>query len=81
MINRGEFALESEEIKELFLHIVRRAKVKYSFKLRNFIIMDNHIHLLIKPVSRYIFASKNTDNRLQYRTLIDCEAIVLVLNE
>ncbi|MCK5198249.1 MAG: transposase [Spirochaetales bacterium] len=49
LINRGEFALESNEIKELFLHIVRRAKKKYSFKLQNFIIMDNHIHLLIKP--------------------------------
>ena len=48
-INRGEYALESGEIKELFLHIVRRAKKKYSFQIRNLTIMDNHIHLLIKP--------------------------------
>lgn len=48
-INREEFALQSVEIKELFLHIVKRAKEKFSFKLRNFTIMSNHIHFLIKP--------------------------------
>ena len=48
-INRGEFALETKEIKELFLQTVKRAKEKYSFKLKSFVIMDNHIHLLIKP--------------------------------
>ena len=48
-INRGEFALESKEIKEMFLQIVKRAKEKYSFKLKSFVIMDSHIHFLIKP--------------------------------
>ena len=48
-INRGEFALETSEIKELFLFIVKRAKNKYSFSIRNFSIMDNHVHLHIKP--------------------------------
>lgn len=48
-INRGEFALESKVIKEMFLQTVKRAKAKYSFKLKSFVIMDNHIHLLIKP--------------------------------
>lgn len=48
-INRGEFILQSDEIKELFLQIVLRAKKRYSFKLRNFSIMSNHIHFLIKP--------------------------------
>lgn len=48
-INRGEFALESKEIKELFLQTVRRAKKKYTFQLESFTIMDNHVHLLIKP--------------------------------
>ncbi len=47
-INRGEFALETSEIKEMFLHTVKRAKGKYYFKLKCFVIMDNHIHLLIK---------------------------------
>ncbi len=48
-INRGEFVLESKVIKEMFLQTVKRAKEKYSFKLKNFVLMDNHIHLLIKP--------------------------------
>ena len=48
-INRGEFILESDDIKDLFLHIVERAKKKYSFKIRGFSIMDNHIHFLMKP--------------------------------
>ena len=48
-INRGEFALEPIAIKEMFLQTIKRAKKKYSFKLKNFVLMDNHIHLLIKP--------------------------------
>jgi len=48
-INRGEYALEPIVIKEMFLQIVKRAKKKYSFKLKNFVLMDTHIHLLIKP--------------------------------
>ena len=48
-INRGEFALKSPEVKELFFHIVRRARKKYSFELRSFVLMDNHIHFIIKP--------------------------------
>ena len=48
-INQGEFALELKEIKEMFLQTVKRAKEKYFFKLKSFVIMDNHIHLLIKP--------------------------------
>ena len=48
-INRGEFALEPNEIKEMFLQTIKRAKEKYTFKLKSFVIMDNHIHFLIKP--------------------------------
>ncbi len=48
-INRGEFALEPQIIKEMFMHTVKRAKMKYSFKLKNYVLMDNHIHLLIRP--------------------------------
>ena len=48
-INRSKFILESKEIKELFLFTIARAKMKYSFKLHNFVIMSNHIHFLIKP--------------------------------
>ncbi len=47
--NRGEFIFKSAEDKKLFLSVVSRAKKKYNFTLRNFVIMDNHIHFLIKP--------------------------------
>ncbi len=47
--NRGEFILESPEVKKLFLDTVIRAKEKYSFQIRDFTIMSNHIHLIMKP--------------------------------
>jgi putative transposase len=37
------------EDKELLLDVFRRAKKKYKFHIKNFCIMENHIHLLIKP--------------------------------
>ncbi len=49
--NRREFILDSSEIKELFLDVVRRAKRKYSFSVRNFCVMGNHFHLMIRPAS------------------------------
>ena len=33
----------------MFLTYINKAKQKYPFQLLNFCIMDNHIHLLIKP--------------------------------
>ena len=48
-INRGEFIFDSVEVKNMFLFTVQRAKKKYNFRLRNFSIMDNHIHFMIKP--------------------------------
>lgn len=47
--NRGEFIFRTDQIKGLFLRIVKRAKKKYAFSIRNFCIMSNHIHFLIKP--------------------------------
>ncbi len=47
--NRQEFILNPPEIKDLFLEVIGRAKYKYKFKLTNFCIMGNHIHLMIKP--------------------------------
>ena len=49
--NRREFIFNSDQIKDLFLDVVRRAKKKYSFTIRNFCIMTNHIHFLIHPGS------------------------------
>ena len=47
--NRGEFILHSDEMKELFLSILKAAKKKFSFKLKHFCIMSNHIHMLLEP--------------------------------
>ncbi len=50
--NRKEMILDSDEIKELFLEVLRRAKGKYSFRLENFCIMGNHFHLMVRPEKR-----------------------------
>ncbi len=47
--NRGEFILHNPGSKELFIDVLKRAKEKYSFQLKHFCIMSNHVHLLIKP--------------------------------
>jgi putative transposase len=48
-INRGEMIFLAQEDRELFMEILKRAKKKFNFLLKNFCIMGNHIHLLIKP--------------------------------
>ncbi|MDR1398472.1 MAG: transposase [Treponema sp.] len=48
-IDRNEMDLQSSWIKEILLTFIKKAKEKYPFELFNFCIMDNHIHLLIKP--------------------------------
>jgi putative transposase len=48
-INRGEMALLPEEEKTLMLIVIERAKKRYRFQIKNFCIMNNHIHMLIKP--------------------------------
>ena len=47
--NRGEFILNSNEMKEMFIYILKDAKKKFNFKLKHFCIMSNHIHLLLEP--------------------------------
>ncbi len=47
--NRQEFIFEKDSIKDLFINILKDAKKKYRFKVINFCIMSNHVHLLIKP--------------------------------
>ena len=41
--------LDSKASKELFLSVVKRAKQKYRFRIENFCVMGNHIHLIILP--------------------------------
>jgi REP element-mobilizing transposase RayT len=47
--NRQEMILRSDSVKDLFLDVIKRAKKKYSFKLENFCIMENHFHFVIQP--------------------------------
>ena len=48
-INRGEKIFLVQEDRELFMAIFKRAKKKFTFSIRNFCIMGNHVHMLIKP--------------------------------
>lgn len=50
--NRKEMILDDRRMKRLFLSVVKRAKGKYDFRLENFCIMGNHIHLIIRPGRR-----------------------------
>lgn len=47
--NRKEFIMNSAGVKQMFIDILERAKKKYAFSITNFCIMDNHIHLMIRP--------------------------------
>jgi len=48
-VNRGEKIFLAMEDRELFMDVLKRAKKKYNFSLKNFCVMGNHVHLLIKP--------------------------------
>jgi len=48
-INRGEKIFLNPEDRKLFMDVLTRAKKKFNFSLKNFCIMGNHVHLLIKP--------------------------------
>ncbi len=50
--NRQEFIFEPDCIKEIFINVIKAAKKKYSFRIENFSIMSNHVHLMIKPLER-----------------------------
>jgi REP element-mobilizing transposase RayT len=47
--NRNEFIFNRNDIKEMFMDVLFKAKKRWAFQIKNFCIMDNHIHLLIKP--------------------------------
>ncbi|MDR1866679.1 MAG: transposase [Treponema sp.] len=48
-INRWLMELKNPLIKALVIPVIAEAHRKYGFKLWNFCIMDNHIHVLITP--------------------------------
>ncbi|MBU8914328.1 MAG: transposase [Spirochaetales bacterium] len=47
--NRREFILESDRVKDMFLSVVARGKRRFRFSIDTLCIMDNHIHLLLRP--------------------------------
>jgi len=47
--NRKEMIFDAGPMKELFLSTVKRAKLKYNFRIENFCIMGNHFHFVIRP--------------------------------
>ena len=47
--NRKELILLKKEEKSYMISIIKRAKKKYEFSIESFNIMNNHIHLIIKP--------------------------------
>jgi len=42
--------LDKGPMKNLFLSVIKRARLKYEFQIENFCIMGNHFHLIIKPL-------------------------------
>mgnify|MGYP006284928291 FL=1 len=47
--NRREFLLSAPSIKDMFLGIIARAKERFTFELVSLCVMDNHIHLMLRP--------------------------------
>lgn len=47
--NRQEMILHADNIKDLFIDVLKRAKRKYGFRIENFCVMENHFHLIIQP--------------------------------
>ena len=48
-INQGLIVFDKKIAKQIFLAVLKRAKEKYSFEIKTFCIMNNHIHLYLKP--------------------------------
>ena len=48
--NRSEFIFEDDYFKDMFLEVMKEAKKKYKFRIKNFTIMSNHVHIAIKPL-------------------------------
>lgn len=48
-ISWENYIFEDNDVKKLYRNVLKEAKTKFNFTLKNYIIMANHIHLLIKP--------------------------------
>jgi REP element-mobilizing transposase RayT len=54
-INTGRSSLELDEFKTFFMDTIKRAKKKFKFSIKNFVIMNNHYHLFIRILSYKLF--------------------------
>jgi hypothetical protein len=48
-VNRGEFCLDHDAVRDLFLAILARAKRRYRFRVIDSCVMGNHAHPLMQP--------------------------------
>lgn len=48
-VNRSEFILETPAVKEMMMTVLSQAKERYGFRLANYCVMSNHLHLIIAP--------------------------------
>lgn len=48
-VNNKEMLLDATAAKVLFVALLKKAKNKYHFSIENYVIMGNHVHLLILP--------------------------------
>lgn len=50
--NRKEMIFSTDAIKSLYMEVLKQAKTRYLFNVDNFMIMGNHVHLMIRPGPR-----------------------------
>lgn len=48
-VNNKEMLLRTTAAKKLFVALLKKAKKRYEFSIENYVIMGNHVHLLIVP--------------------------------
>ncbi len=51
--NHQIYFLQRPGLKKIFMRILRKLQKEYQFRVEGFTLMDNHIHLLIKPLNCY----------------------------
>jgi putative transposase len=48
-INRKEMVFKDKATRTMFYKVIAQAKDRYAFYIENFILMGNHVHLIIRP--------------------------------
>ena len=49
-VNHKEMLLRSPVAKELFLEQLDRLRLRHDCELLNFVVMENHVHLILRPI-------------------------------